>query len=309
MKKVKKILKWSAVVLALLIVVAITTIFMRQNLKFDAPYPEIHASKDSSVVARGKHIVFSQAHCFDCHYKGNADSLLALGLEPPLSGGRLFDIGIAKIYTPNITNDSTFGIGKKTDPELARAIRYGVHPDGTAMLGFMGFQNMTDDDLTAVISYLRTQKPVHEKIPEHKYGFVGMAIKAFLVKPIGPSGPVLKTLVADSTVEYGKYLVTSTTHCSSCHTKRDIAGNPAGPWMAGGNNVEGLISVNLTPDSTSRIFGWTQQMFIDRIRSGKLNPKSQMPWNSFKQMSDIELKAIYKYLRSVPAAKMPLSKS
>lgn len=308
MKKFKRILKWTGIILATLIIILVSLVFMRQDLKFDAPYPDIHASADSNVINKGRHIVFSQAHCFDCHYKGNADSLIELGEEPPLSGGKLFDVGIAKIYTPNITNDGTYGIGKKSDQEIARAIRYGVHPNGNAMLNFMAFQNMSDEDLTAVISYLRTQKPVHEKVPENETNFMGKVVKAFLVKPVGPSEPVHKRVIADSTAEYGKYLVTSTTNCSGCHTKRDLAGNIAGPLMAGGNNVEGLISVNLTPDSTSRIFGWTQQMFIDRIRTGRLNPKSAMPWNSFKKMNDVELKAIYKFLQSVPPAKMPVEK-
>lgn len=118
----------------------ISVVYMLQNRKFDAPYPDVHASNDSAVINMGKHIVFSQAHCGDCHSTLNPDSLLDLGLESSLSGGKLFDIGIAKIYTPNLTSDNTYGLGRYTDAEIARIIRYGVHADGTAMLGFMDFK-------------------------------------------------------------------------------------------------------------------------------------------------------------------------
>jgi len=278
---------------------------MRQDLKFEAPYPNISASTDSAVIERGRHLVFSQAHCADCHSTQNADSLFDLGIEPSLSGGKLFDVGIAKIYTPNITNDATYGIGRYSDKEIARAIRYGVHPNGDAMLNFMNFAELSDQDLTAIVSYLRTQKPVAQEPPANSYNLMGKIVKAFLIKPNGPRLPVRKTVLPDSTVAYGDYLVNSTTNCSGCHTQRDLAGNFSGPHMAGGNKLGELVTVNLTPDSTSRIFGWTEEMFINRMRLGKLNPKSEMPWNSFKRMTDLELKAIYKYLRSVPAAKMP----
>lgn len=305
MKRIKRMIKWSGIILLILVMVFVSLVYMRQDLKFEAPYPDIHASTDTTVINRGKHLIFSQAHCADCHSTQNADSLLNLGIEPTLSGGKLFDIGIAKVYTPNLTSDSTFGLGRRTDGEVARVIRYGVHANGNAVLGFMGFQNLSDDDLTAIISYLRTQKPIPNKVPQHEYGFMGKVVKAFLVRPIGPSVPIQKHIAEDSTAAYGEYLVNSTTNCSGCHTKRDLAGNIAGPLMAGGNQIEGLVSVNLTPDSSSRIFGWSEKMFVDRMHMGKLNPKSEMPWNSFKHMDDIELKAIFRYLQTVPPAKMP----
>lgn len=281
---------------------------MRQNLEFKAPYPAIVASKDSNVINRGKHIVYSQAHCADCHSPQNVDSLLQAGIEPALNGGKLLDIGIAKIYTPNITSDSMYGIGKRTDAEIARVIRYGVHANGNAVLNFMGFQDMSDEDLAAVVSYLRTTKPVPTPTRPHEFGLMGKAIRAFLVKPVGPRLPVRKYMKPDSTAAYGEYLVTSTTNCMGCHTKRDLAGNLSGPLMAGGNDIEGFITPNITPHKNSRIYGWSEEQFVDRFRQKKRIKESPMPWNSFKLMSDAELKAIYKYLQTVPAAEMPEQK-
>lgn len=299
MRIIKKILKWTGLVL-LVIIIAITVVTAsRQNMKYDAPYPHVQASTDSATILRGKQLVFGPAHCADCHSRVNADSLFALGQVPSLSGGYLFDLPVGKIYSRNITPDMETGIGKFTDAEIARALRYGVHPDGTAVFDFMPFHNTSDEDLTAIISYLRSQKPVNNKIPENQMNLMGKLVKAFLIKPVGPNGEVPKSVKTDSTSAYGKYLAMSVANCSGCHTKRDLAGKFLGEPFAGGNDIDGFITPNITTDSSGRIFKWTQQNFIDRFRMGKVVPQSPMPWNSYKRMSDTELIAIYKFLQTV----------
>jgi mono/diheme cytochrome c family protein len=298
MKKFKKILKWTGIVLLVLIAGLTVTVMARQNLKYNAPYPDIHATTDSAIIARGKHLIFSSAHCINCHSKNDPDSLISLGLDVPLSGGVLFDVGIAKIYSKNITPDKETGIGRYSDAEIARALRYGVHPDGTAVFDFMPFHNTSDEDLRAIISYLRAQKPVKNEVPENKLTVLGKVIKAFMIKPVGPSGEVPKSVTPDTTALYGKYLAVSVAECNGCHTKRNLAGEFTGEPFGGGNEIDGFLTPNLTPDPGGRIYNWTKQNFIDRFRMGKLIPKSPMPWNSFKRMNDDELTAIYNYLKS-----------
>lgn len=305
---VKKIFKWTGLILLFLIVGVVITTASRQHLTFSAPTPEIRGSNDTAVIARGKHIVYHMAHCVDCHGRGNVDSLIKAGAEVELSGGHQFDLPFGTFYTRNITSDNETGIGNLSDADIARIIRYGVRPNGEAILPFMPFQNMSDEDLTAVISYLRTIKPVHTKVPEHDINLLGNAIKAFMIKPTGPSGPVPVSVPKDSTAAYGKYLALYVANCNECHTKRDEVGNFVGEPMAGGSpfvekGLPTLTPPNLTPDSSSRIFGWSQDLFIKRFRMGKLIPHSHMPWNSFKGMTDLELKAIYKYLRTLKPVK------
>ena len=303
MRRFKKILKWIGSILLVLAAGLIIVVMARQNLKYNAPYPHIKSSRDSAIIARGKHLVFSSAHCINCHSSKNPDSLVALGQDVPLSGGVLFDVGIAKIYSKNITPDKETGIGKYTDEEIARVLRYGVHPNGSPVLDFMPFHNTSDEDLTAIISYLRAQKPVRNVIPENSYSVMGKLVKAFLIKPVGPDGEVPKAVKRDTTAAYGQYLAVSVAECNGCHTKRDLAGKFTGEPFAGGNEIEGFVTPNLTPDPSGRIHNWTQQDFIDRFRMGKLYPNSPMPWNSFKRMTDDELKAIYTFLRSTKPVK------
>ena len=303
MKRLKKILKWTVIVLLVLTAGLTVTTMARQNLKYDAPYPAIKASTDTAIIARGKHLVFSSAHCINCHNRTNPDSLIKLGQDVPLSGGVLFDLPVGKIYSKNITPDVETGIGRYTDKEIARALRYGVHPDGSVVYDFMSFHNTSDEDLTAIISYLRSQKPVKNEVPENELNIMGKLVKAFMVKPVGPSGKVPKTVARDTTAAYGKYLAVSVAECNGCHTKRNLAGAFTGEPFGGGNNIEGFVTPNLTPDSGGRIFNWSKQNFIDRFRMGKLHPQSPMPWNSFSRMTDDELTAVYNYLKTLKPVK------
>jgi mono/diheme cytochrome c family protein len=310
-----KILKWTGIVILLLITGVVVTALLRQHVTYEAPYPAVKASKDSAVIAKGRHLVLGPAHCVDCHSTvKNVDSLVKLGQEPALSGGMPFDLPFGKFYTRNITSDSVTGIGRYTDGEIARVLRHGVKPNGEAALPFMPFQNMSGDDLTAIVSYLRSTKPVRNVVPEHDYNFMGKMIKAFLIKPQGPTERVKDVIAADTTAEYGRHLVMAVANCNECHTKRNGIGDFVGAPLAGGNKFEEkglptLVTPNLTPDpETGRITRWTQEAFLKRFRMGKLIKYSHMPWESFGRMSDEELKAIYKYLKSLPPTKMPEDK-
>ena len=306
---IRKILKWTGIVLLSLILLIVLIVSFRQNLKYDSPYPAIKASADSTIIARGKEIVFGPAHCADCHHKGNADSLFNVGQVPALSGGMKFELPLGNFYVPNITPDATTGIGRYKDGEIARVLRNGVRPNGTAAFDFMPFHDMTDEDMTAVISYLRSQPPVRHKIPDNTVTMLGRVINAFLIKPVGPSKPTEKSVKRDTTAEYGKYLAYSVANCNGCHTNRDMmTGATIGEPFAGGlvfdePGVPALTVPNITPHAESRIHGWSQQDFIKRFRMGKLIPYSHMPWNSFKRMSDNDLKAIYNFLQSLKPAK------
>lgn len=314
MKKFLKIMKWVGIVLLGLILIFVALVFILFNKTYDAPLPDIHASTDSSVIARGRYLAYGPAHCAGCHTPYQEVNKLADGGQPLLKGGYEFRLPIGTFYSPNITPDEETGIGKISDPLLARSLRHGVRHDGRAMIPFMPFQNLSDMDLTALISFLRSQPPVQNKVPDHGYNFLGKAVYAFLLKPEGPVGTPPVSVAQDSTVAYGKYLVYSVANCRGCHTDRSLTtGAYIGPDLAGGFKMDSqlepgkaLISPNLTPDpETGRIYHWTQQDFINRFRKGRQIDISEMPWESFQQLSENDLIAIYKFLQTVK----PVNKS
>jgi mono/diheme cytochrome c family protein len=304
----KKFFKWTGIIILILVVGVTIVTATRQHLKYEAPYPDIHASADSAIIAKGKHIIFGAAHCVNCHSTANADSLILLGQDVPLSGGLKFELPFGNFYTKNLTPDSATGIGRYTDGEIARVLRYSVHANGEAVPAFMATQNLSDEDLTAIISYLRSTKPVYNKVPDNKLNIMGRIIMAYLVKPVGPSVEIPKSLNNDTSAQYGKYLANVVANCNGCHTKRDMTGAYVGEPFGGGGPFEepGLPTLtppNLTTDSTSRIFGWTQEDFVNRFRVGKTIPHTHMPWNAFKRMNEDELKAIYNYLKTLKPVK------
>jgi mono/diheme cytochrome c family protein len=303
----KKIIKWTGIILLLLIIILTITVVLKQNTKFAAPYPDIHASKDSAVLARGKYLVYGPAHCADCHGPVGSDDVVNKGGLVALSGGKVFELPIGKFYPKNLTPDMETGIGNVPDSQIARSLRYGVGTDGRAILDFMPFHNTSDDDLTAIISYLRSMEPVKNKVPENSFNVLGKVMKAFVIKPTGPDGEVAKSVKQDSSVEYGKYLAMYVANCRGCHTNRDLkSGAYIGPFYAGGFEMEGdknhiFHTPNISPDKkTGHIYNWTEEDFLNRFHKGKIYPQSPMPWGPFSHMSDMEIKAIYRFLRTVP---------
>ena len=64
------------------------------------------------------------------------------------------------------------------------------------------------------------------------------------------------------------------------------------------------MTPNLTPDpETGRVSAWTEELFVARFRMGRGAEGSPMPWAQFGTMSDDDLLAIFRYLRSVPPVK------
>ena len=91
---------------------------------------------------------------------------------------------------------------------------------------------------------------------------------------------------------------------------------PSGPWIvsisASTTAFAGPWGIsytrNLTPDPESGLGQWTEQQFIDTIRTGREQGRGRellppMPWPAFKNFNDADLKAIFAYLRSIPAIK------
>jgi len=308
MQRVLKTLKWIGIILAVLFLGLFITVMGMQNRKFDAPYPNVMASTDSISVARGKSLVYGPAHCANCHTPKEAEERLKRGEEVPLSGGNIFKLPIGVIYTRNLTPDKETGIGNMSDAEIARVLRYGVRANGTAVFDFMPFHNTSDADLSAIISYLRQQQPVKNSIPDNHFNLLGKVVKAFMIKPVYPSGPVPAYVKEDTTAVYGRYLANNIANCRGCHTNRDLmTGAFIGEDYAGGLRFEEitdsgkyvLTTPNLTTDKTGRITGWTQKQFIERFRIGPLVPGTHMPWGPFSRMSETELKAIYNFLQTL----------
>lgn len=299
-------------VFVLVIVVAGLSVYVasRQHLTFDVPMPTIAASTDSAVVERGHYVVRTLASCPICHGNPKHYDRTMAGEEVALSGGFEFKIPPGAFYPPNITPDAETGIGKFSDGQIARALRNGVGHDGRALLPFMEMQGLSDDDLTAVVSYLQSQTPIYHVVPAHQPNLLGRIVMAtVLANPVGPKTTPPQHSPHGADLENGRYLVESVTNCWACHTQRDFkTGAMVGPHLGGANMPDDRnpkrtwAPPNLTSDpTTGRLARFTEDQFVARMRAGRTIPDSPMPWQGLKNMNEEDIRAIYRYLKTLPA--------
>ncbi|HLF63235.1 MAG TPA: cytochrome c [Saprospiraceae bacterium] len=317
----KKILLGLLLVIVVAVVGFLAFVMLSWNKKYDIPYPDLHVSTDSAVIARGQYLVNGPAHCISCHVSGVDDLIKSDKGEPvALKGGVRFPMGpLGAIYPRNLTPDKTTGLGQYEDGQIFRMMRHAVKPNGTATLSLMmPFWNMADDDLVAIVSYLKSLGPVQNTVPEPEWTFMGKVIRSIspTFKPIlNPEAPAQAPPMAP-TVERGEYLARFVCNCVGCHTERDLMTYEAiGPEFAGGMEFEPFVELhkalnidttlwtrttNITPHPNSTLSRFkTKEEWIARFRQGRILPHSPMDWGPFSRMSDEDLEALYIYLNSL----------
>lgn len=288
-----------------LVLVGLAVVQLRWKRTFDVPFPSIAASHDPAIIARGAYLVYGAAACAHCHVPREDWPKLNAAGTPPLAGAHVFPLPFGFLYSANLTSDQETGIGRRTDAELARILRTGTRADGRAAFPLMEYERMTDADLMAVISFLRTQPAVRNPVPEHRLTLFGKALMAFAIEPTNHSeeGEYGR---GKSTVEPGEYLANDVSLCGSCHTNRSPRdGSFVGPRFAGGQRMDVaaeeskvFVTPNLTPDPETSVIGrWTEDEFVARFRMGELIAGTPMPWGAYARMTDEDLRSIYRYLR------------
>lgn len=151
-------------------------------------------ASNRDMVERGEYLVLASG-CHDCHTPHLAgpeglepDMSRALSghpadqqlpAPPSLSGPWMAAVtgtftawagpwGVS--YTQNITPDPETGIGNYTEEQFVMTIREGKKQGrGRALLPPMpwpAIRNFSDEDLRAIYAYLRTVKPIKNKVPD-----------------------------------------------------------------------------------------------------------------------------------------------
>ena len=309
--RIGKILGYSLVALITAFAVAITkTIGWRPII--GARHRALTTRKFESTpqrVMRGEYLVQHVTPCILCHSEHNFKEPSAPVIQGMLlAGAHIEEQGMpGDVYSPNLTPDPETGAGRWSDDQLSRAIREGIGHDGRALFPMMPyghFRFMSDEDVAAVVVYLRTIQPVKHQQPSTKLVFpVNYLIKA-VPEPL--TGPVPEP--DRSTPEKrGAYLVQMST-CSDCHSPSDDHGNPIpGLDFSGGNVFVGpwgsVASVNITPDA-SGISYYDKELFIQVMRTGMVGARPLsfvMPTSLFHGMTDDDLCDIFAYLKTLKA--------
>ncbi|HVO32085.1 MAG TPA: c-type cytochrome [bacterium] len=281
------------------------TTWFTTSRTWDVPYPPIKADTSPAALARGEHIY--TAECGGCH----ADP------ETGRAKGRwMADVPsfLGVFNSANLTHDEEFGIGKLRDEEIARIIRTGLRRDGHANAPIMPkFLEMSDEDIAAVIGYLRSDadpfKADKGHLPHSKPSLVpGSLIATFLLGPV-PSGATLAVHAPEKkvSIEFGRYEANAVHNCWFCHTEGFDPAKEHGPDVYGGGFqlADGLNreiwTRNITP-SPEGIGGWKYEDFARALREG-VRPDGylvRMPMPRYRDFDDVEMQAIFAYLQSVP---------
>src|SRR5215510_12733530 len=127
------------------------------------------AQAQSDLVKRGDYLVNGVLTCGNCHTPKGPPAAVA---GKDFSGGLSWDEPPFKVTASNITQDKETGIGNWSDADIKKLIRTGETPKGwhIAMIMPTGFYHiMTEHDLDAVVAYLRTIKPINNRVPDPIY--------------------------------------------------------------------------------------------------------------------------------------------
>lgn len=308
------------IALLAIISIAIASIYFTACNNNKTGEPQAGNKEDSlkAVLERGEYLVHHVAGCLDCH--SNRDFLKYSGPIVPGTeggGGFGFDDKIAPglipgiVYAKNITPDPETGIGSWTDEEILRAMTQGISKKGDTLFPLMPYLNynrMAKEDLLSIIAYIKTLKPIKNKVPDrHLMVPISMIYPATMLQPSVDNN--VRPAETD-TVKYGEYLATFA-DCATCHTPFTPQGPDMSKMFGGGLTFNlpknKVTSANITPDSTG-IGAWTEQMFMNKFiayrdpKSYDYDPGSQntiMPLSILAHMKDNDLKAIFAYLRTV----------
>jgi cytochrome c553 len=194
-----------------------------------------------------------------------------------------------------------------TDADYIKAIRHGINPQGRGLILMHSdiYHNLSQQDLGAIIAYLKSVPAVDKELPMTKVEPLGKilvalgmfdseALPLIPAEVIDHAAPFSEMPTAGATVEYGGYLM-SITLCQMCHGS-DLAGAaPLEERMPPGPNIT----------TAGELGEWSEAEFIKTMRTGvsphghELDPEF-MPWDVYARMTDDELRALWLYIQSLP---------
>jgi len=256
-----------------------------------------------SLLERGTYLMQSIVACGNCHTPKTEKGVELPGME--LAGGLRIVEHAFDVLSPNITQDKETGIGAWSDAQIINAIRNGKRPDGSTIgppMPAPGFyQRMSDGDVRAIVAYLRTVKPVRNKIKRNTYAFP-------LPPNYGPKVTHIAEMPRGDKVKYGAYLAGPLGHCILCHTPFEKGRFKFDTHLGAGGldfifPFGTVYSANITPDRKTGIGAWSDAQIKRAITKGigkngeHLLPP--MPFSYFSKISDDDLNAILAYLRTM----------
>jgi mono/diheme cytochrome c family protein len=319
----KLLIGLGALMIVLLVVAGAGLVYFYAHYPNVGPAPAIRVEMTPQRIERGRYLANHVTACIDCHSTRNWSYFsgpIVPGTEG--KGGERFgeDLGFpGTFYSTDIT---PAGIGDRTDGEIIRTITSGVTRSRRAMfpvMPYLSYCRLSEDDVEAVVAYIRTLQPVPNDIPVPRLDFPMNLIVRTIPQPCPPRPSPDR----GNSLTYGEYLITIGA-CAECHTPIERGEPVKGMDYAGGREFPvprgGMVrSANITPDLDTGIGRWSRDFFIAKfhnftsdehrqipVAAGEFN--TFMPWTMYAGMTDEDLGDMYVYLWTVKPVKNPIDK-
>ena len=250
-----------------LVCVSATIVWLKSEAviidRYPLPSTTAVASTEAKYIRRGAHLV-AIAGCADCHGEN-------------LEGRAVVRDGILAVSSTNLRRAAH----ALSDDDFERAIRAGIAPDSTSMwiMPSMDYAYMSEDDVAAIVSYLRTFPADGAAAPgaqfdmQVRYGIANGDIEPIAVRVPDASA----SLDLGPRYDGGRYLARLA--CADCHGT-DLAGSRTAPDLT----VVGLYS-------RAEFFAL---LHAGRTHDGRQSPAMSRP--RFRALYDYETDALYDYL-------------
>jgi cytochrome c553 len=285
--RMRTMLRWlglavGAVVGIALVGVAAIYVFIGSELDrtFDIPGTQVDVSRDEATIAEGARLARLRGCYGGCHGE-------------TVNGGVFFEVpdGTA-VVAPDLGRVAR----EYSVEELERVIRHGVRPDGTSVIVPMPsamFYHLSDDDLGAIIAFLKSQQPGDVPLPSKQVGPLGRLMFFYYRNLIGTvlaaeqidhDAPRLAPAQTDPS-SHGRYL--ATTICTECH----------GDDLRGGAD-------DFSP-SLAIVAAYSLDDFRKLMRTGEplggreLDLMARVALSRFAHFSDSEISDLHAYLATL----------
>jgi mono/diheme cytochrome c family protein len=268
----------------------------------------------AAKLARGQYLAVAG----DCQYCHSVPG------GPPFAGGQPVQTPFGDLFSPNITPDKQFGIGKWSDAQFWNALHNGISP-GHSLLIFprylypvmpwQDYNKLSYGDVMAIKAYLDSIQPVAQpsRPSEMQFpftlraGLLGWRILYFNRQPIqyDPSW--------SPAVRNGAFLVLALEHCGECHTQRNLlmATEPSRSLAGGHLLAQSWYAPNISSEKADGgVGGWSPNDLDTYLyRAGSITigapygPMKAVVEESLSRLPASDIQDIVAYLQTAVPAK------
>jgi mono/diheme cytochrome c family protein len=236
--------------------------------------------------------------CAGCHGKN-------------LAGGIVLATPFGKLVTPNVTPDKDTGIGAWSGEDFRQAMKLGIAPGGKLLypaMPYPAYAHMPDGDVAALWVYLRTVKPVKNKVNVNQLRFpfnLRFLMRGWNILFFSPA-PTANKPEKSAAWNRGAYLVAGPGHCGTCHTPKNFFGADKSAVLSGAS-LQGWWAPDLGGDHMSGLGAWSRADVVEYLKTGRnahslaSGPMAEAVENSTSKLNDADLNAIAVYLKDLPA--------